>query len=63
MNRPNSCLLVRFSFSLVILCVTVCLLDLVLGGLFYVILHLCAHAFVVFSRPSWYIRGQSVSAR
>jgi len=25
MNRPNSCLLVRFSFSVVILCVTVCL--------------------------------------
>jgi len=25
MNRPNSCLLVRFSFSVVISCVAVCL--------------------------------------
>jgi len=41
MNRPNSCLLVRFSFSVVILCVTVYLLDLAFWVIFCYSLLLC----------------------
>ena len=34
MNRPNRCLLVRFSFSVVTLCVSLSLLDLALQDSF-----------------------------
>jgi len=47
MNRPNSCLVVRFSFSLVILCVTVYPCRFSISGLFCVIVHLCMCMFVV----------------
>jgi len=40
MNRPNSCLLVRFSYSVVIFCVTIYLLDLSFLRLFCVIVYL-----------------------
>ena len=48
MNRPNSCLLVRFSFSVVIgvLCVTVCLCQVQLSGII-VCYSLCMCAFVL----------------
>jgi len=46
MNRPKSCLLVRFSFFVVILHVTVCWICSFLG-LFCVIVYLCMCAFVV----------------
>jgi len=46
MNRPNSCLLVRFSFYVVIFCVSLSMLDLVFLGLFCVIVYLCMCAFV-----------------
>jgi len=48
MNRTNGCLLVRFSFSVVILCVLqfVCVRVSFLG-LFCVIVYLCICAFVV----------------
>jgi len=49
MARPNSCLLVRFSFSVVILYVTVYLCICIrfsLLGLFCVIVYLCMCAFV-----------------
>jgi len=42
-HRPNSCLLVRFSFSVVTLCVTV---YLYLLGLFCIILYLRMRTFV-----------------
>ena len=41
MNRPNSCLLVRFNFSVVILCVTVYLRQIWLFGII-----LCCSLFV-----------------
>jgi len=52
MNRPNSCLLVRFSFSVVILCVIVICVTSRFSFLvlFYVIVYFCMCAFVVVRR-------------
>jgi len=48
-KRPNSCLLVTFSLSVVILCYSLSVLDLAFWDYFkdYVIVCLCVCAFVV----------------
>jgi len=47
MNRPNSCLLVRFSLCGYIVCYSLPVLDLAVSGLFCLIVYLCMCAFVV----------------
>jgi len=56
-NRPNSCLLVTFRFSVLKLCVTVCVRFGFLG-LFCVITYLCMCAFLVLDLVSSILRQE-----
>ena len=58
MNRPNTCLLVRFSFFVAILYYSLSVLDLALWD--YFVCYLCMCAFVVLVRFSFFSTMLSV---
>jgi len=61
MNRPNTFLLVGFSFSMVILCYSLSVLDFSFLRLFGIIVYLCICAFIVLDFVSSRDRLKNVS--